>query len=221
MNRFLFKFHHYHEPGGTAYLWSGNNNNIAHCSFIVVLYGVMALRTYEVVILLKEREIIPVTGSVGMYGRETLRIPHFLDIRLIDGCQPYAPAAPCPQKYILALISVKGWVSSRVMVRLEGLGKSKKYNGLIRTPTSGLPPCSIASQPSTIQRAPNNIKIAHCSFIEVVYGVYVWELSSSYWRKLQEIPEATCLAVLVGDNIRRITVYRLRWHRLRLSFFSL
>jgi hypothetical protein len=40
----------------------------------------------------KESKAIPVTGREDPYGRETSRLPHFLDNRLTDGdsgCQPY------------------------------------------------------------------------------------------------------------------------------------
>jgi hypothetical protein len=60
-----------------------------------------------------------------------------------QGCQPTGR--------FLVLISVKGWVDPRVIVRLEGLGKLNKCTSSgIRT--SNLPLSSIAPQSSTLPR---------------------------------------------------------------------
>jgi hypothetical protein len=53
-----------------------------------------------------------------------LRIRHGLDNRLTDGGEVVGLAnrpRSAPQKHVLVLISVTGWVSSTTIVRLEGL----------------------------------------------------------------------------------------------------
>jgi hypothetical protein len=61
------------------------------------------------------------------------------------GCQPYAPAALYPPGRFLILISVRGWVDPRAIVRMKRLGQLKKSNDLICNRTRDLPVCSIGT----------------------------------------------------------------------------
>jgi hypothetical protein len=71
-----------------------------------------------------------VTGRGDWQGFETPRLTHFLDNRLTDGGEVVSltrqQAALYTPGRFLVLISVRGWVDPRTIVRLEGLDKLKK-----------------------------------------------------------------------------------------------
>jgi hypothetical protein len=60
-----------------------------------------------------------------------------------------------PPERFLVLISVRGRVDPRAIVRLEGLGQLKKSNDLTGNQTRDLSACNVMPQPTTLPRAPS------------------------------------------------------------------
>jgi hypothetical protein len=131
------------------------------CRHLLVYYYIMTeqrehgtvYRHYKILWCIwgrKKGKAIPVTGRGGPRDCETSRLPHFPTIgsQMAVRVSALCAGLPLPPGRFLILISVRGWVDPRIIVRLEGLRKLKKSNDLIGNQTRDLPTCSIVPQPT-------------------------------------------------------------------------
>jgi hypothetical protein len=102
-----------------------------------------------------------------------------------------------PQGRFLVLISVRGLVDPRAIVRLEGLRQLRKSNDLIGIRIRNLTTCSIVLQPTTLPHAP--------MFVYVIFKISILPLQKTKWVSIIITPADTCTPVHVRAAVTYTT----------------
>jgi hypothetical protein len=134
--------------------WYQNNVHLTWCTWQLFLrckclYVNLYATSYPIKVKLS---LYRAWRPLGLREVEALT---FSDIRLTDCGKVVSPTRRplLPPGNFLVLIFVRDWVDPRAIVRLERLGKLKKFTSS-GTWTGDLPACSIVPQPTRLPRAP-------------------------------------------------------------------
>jgi hypothetical protein len=107
---------------------------------------------------------------------------------------------PVSPRIFLVHTSVRGWVDTRAIVLLEGLGQLKKEtNKFIGTWTSDLPACVVMPQPTALPRAPIRATIEE--IIETAFTIVFVP------RRYKGTPSATSLSVEAGSSTSTVALW--------------
>jgi hypothetical protein len=101
---------------------------------------------------------IPAIDRGGLKGSEASWIPHCLEKRLTDGGELVSLTQQPRFKlgHNLVCISVRGSVMPMDIMRLNGLGKLKRFNNFSRTPTHDHSTGNMARQADKLAFAPKS-----------------------------------------------------------------